>query len=445
MHCGALPASRIERTIGDALSAADMMAAYAAEEYEVLLSDVPPEDALKEAAALASKLVLEGSAVRYGMACFPRDGRSAEELIARACAEVLGSAVAGSAGATFGPLAPPPILMKPPAASWAAVANDGMARLERLVDRIAAGNISVLVLGETGVGKEVMAETIHRRSARAGRPFLRLNCAALTETLVENELFGHEKSAFTGAHAPKPGLLESAQGGTIFLDEVGELPPALQVKLLRVLEERQVLRVGGLKARPIDVRFISATNRDLELEMSSGRFRRDLYFRLDGISLVIPPLRERIAEIEPLARRFVAESARQQGRVEPRLSPDVLAYLRRYAWPGNIRELRNMMERAVLLCAGDVIGVEHVPIERIGIVPATTPQAASDLQQTSAGLRREIGTLERRRISDALVACAGNQSHAAKLLGISRGTLVARLEAYGLPRPRRRTPPEVSK
>src|SRR6185503_6105666 len=184
--------------------------------------------------------------------------------------------------------------------------DEGMPQLHRLVERIARGTINVLILGETGAGKEVLAERVQRLSPRARWPFLRLNCAALSETLLESELFGHERGAFTGAVTAKPGLLETAEGGTVFLDEAGELPMSIQVKLLRVIEERQVLRVGGLKPRPIDVRFIAATNRDLEVEVARGAFRQDLFFRLNGVTLVVPPLRDRVSEIEALARLFAS-------------------------------------------------------------------------------------------------------------------------------------------
>jgi transcriptional regulator with GAF, ATPase, and Fis domain len=346
------------------------------------------------------------------------------------------------------------------------VEHDGvMARLLRLRDRVAAGNISVLLLGETGVGKEVMAESIHRASPRHDRPFLRLNCAALSETLLESELFGYEKGAFTGAVQSKPGLLEIADGGTVLLDEVGDLPLTLQVKLLRVLEDRQVLRVGGLRPRPIDVRFISATNRDLEAQAEQERFRRDLYFRLNGISLVIPPLRERTNEIQGLAQEFAVSACQKAGRSPVVISREVLGRLERNAWPGNVRELRNVMERAVLLCTGDVLTSEYLPPE-LGLAPllrapaptvdapdVTGPltlfnvdgQQPPPVDQTpsvlpKSGLRDEVAALERTRIMEALARCGGNQTRAAKLLGMRRQSLVARLDAYGVPRPRKPTP-----
>jgi two-component system response regulator AtoC len=319
-----------------------------------------------------------------------------------------------------------------------------MARLARLLDRVAPSTISVLLLGETGVGKEVVATQLHQRSPRADRPFLRLNCAALSESLLESELFGHEKGAFTGAVQTKPGLLESAQGGTVLFDEVGEMPLELQAKLLRVLEAREVMRVGALKARAIDVRVVSATNVDLAAQVERGAFRRDLYYRLNGIRLHIPSLRERLDELAELAQRFVAEAAAREGaRVSriPAVCPETLEVLRRHTWPGNLRELRNVIDRAVVLSGGEDLTPEHLPddlcpppqADAAGPGPGALPPA-----DAPRSLREEVAAAERRRILDALEACGGNQTRAAQALGVSRRTLVSRLSEYGLPRPRTR-------
>jgi two-component system response regulator AtoC len=273
----------------------------------------------------------------------------------------------------------------------------------------------------------VLAHTIHAASSRADQPFLRLNCAAFNETLIESELFGHEKGAFTGAAQAKPGLLETAEGGTVFLDELGELSLATQAKLLRVIETREVTRVGGLKPRVIDVRFVSATNKNLEQEIQNRAFRQDLYFRLNGVILTLPPLRERVSEVAELAHRFAREVAGQLGKPRPGFSSESLAALCSYAWPGNIRELRNTVERAVLLCDGVTIEVRDLPSERMS--PAG--QSASTTQRSSSG----ESPSERERIVQALRDCAGNQSRAAKLLGISRRTLVTRLKQYDIERP----------
>jgi transcriptional regulator with PAS, ATPase and Fis domain len=336
--------------------------------------------------------------------------------------------------------------------------DEAMRRIQQLAERAAAGTINVLVTGETGVGKELLSETVHRLSPRKEGPYVCLNCAALSETLLESELFGHERGAFTGAVQAKAGLLETAVGGSLFLDEVGELPLATQAKLLRVIETRQVSRLGSLKPRLIDVRFIAATNRNLELEVERGAFRRDLYFRLNGITLTIPPLRERVSEIPHLAEIFVRKICRELGRPEPFLPPSVIALLEGYPWPGNIRELKNMMERAVLLCTGNTIGAEHLPPERLtgtanasGSVPIAAASSASSSSSSSSshsspsyfsGAVPEraltVGQVsERRRMLDALNACAGNQSRAAKMLGISRRNFVSKLDTYRIPRPKK--------
>ena len=222
-----------------------------------------------------------------------------------------------------------------------------MQRLYALLDVIAPSPLSVLVLGETGVGKEVFAEALHQRSQRRAKPLLKLNCAALPATIHEAELFGYEKGAFTGATAAKPGLFEAADGGTVMLDEIGDLPLVTQAKLLRVLETGEVLRLGSVKTTTVDVRFISATNVDLEARVEAGTFRADLFFRLDGISVVLPPLRDRKADIAPLARMFTARVATRMDRTAPQLSRDAIALLEQHAWPGNVRELRNVIERAL--------------------------------------------------------------------------------------------------
>ncbi len=292
------------------------------------------------------------------------------------------------------------------------------ARLDELVPRIARSDISVLLIGETGVGKDVMARKIHGLSPRHAAPLVSLNCGALPEALLESELFGHESGAFTGATTAKPGLLETAQGGTVFLDEIGELAAAAQVKLLRVLEDRRVLRVGGVQARPIDVRFVAATNRDLRVEIAAGRFREDLYYRLSGITLAIAPLRERLAELPPLAELFARDAAAKLGRTPPIIDGVALARLHAHAWPGNIRELRNVIERAVLLGDGVRIGPDDVVFEAVG--PDANPLPD-----------------ERSRIVAALQACAGNQTRAAAKLGISRKTLGIKMDAFGIPRPQK--------
>jgi DNA-binding NtrC family response regulator len=330
------------------------------------------------------------------------------------------------------------------------LADPGMQHCYELVGRAARSDIPVLILGETGAGKEVMAETVHRQSRRSNQRFLLLNCAALTETLLESELFGHEKGAFTGAQAAKAGLLEATDGGTVFLDEIGELPLGTQAKLLRVLEERSVLRVGATKPRPINVRFVTATNRDLQQQIRLQRFRNDLYYRISGLVIRIPALRQRPSEIEPLTRHFLRLFCESLNQREPFLSGEALSVLQGYAWPGNVRELKNVVERAALIAEHGLIRPEHIlldpPIpgdegpmsvdfdgptqvnQRI-VLPAVAPsnQAPPSSEQD-----------QRQRVIEALEACGGNQTRAAQMLGVSRRTLINRLERWNLPRPKKR-------
>ena len=293
------------------------------------------------------------------------------------------------------------------------------------VRRVAKTTTTVLVLGETGVGKEVVAEHVHRWSPRAARPFVALNCASLPENLLESELFGHEKGAFTGATARKLGYFESAEGGTLFLDEIGELAPQLQAKLLRVLETRTVTPLGSTRSRQIDVRIVAATHRDLAARVAQGLFREDLYYRLDVFSLEIPPLRRRRAEIALLADRFARSIAREVGAPPPRFDALAMTALFDHAWPGNVRELRNAIEHAVILADDGVIRVGHLPPTVLG-KPAAEPPASRE------GMRGRVADLEKASIRAALDAANGNVSRAATQLGLSRGALLYKLQKYGL-------------
>jgi DNA-binding NtrC family response regulator len=330
--------------------------------------------------------------------------------------------------------------------SGVVVRDAAMRTLYEQAARAARTDLSVLLLGETGAGKEVLARAIHAHSPRAKGPFVGIDVSALNEATLESELFGHEKGAFTGSVATRIGLLESANGGTLFLDEAASLSLETQKKLLRVLELREVLRVGANRPRPIDVRFVAATNRDLEAESRAGRFREDLFYRLNGLLLVIPPLRERPLEIEPLARMFLAAACKQVERAAPPgLSLAALDLLRRHTWRGNVRELRNAMERASALCVGDTVLPEHLPpsllaAAALASAPVAAPPSrpAGDPGPTDADLRGQLRDLERARITSALERHGGNQSRAARELGISRGTLIGRMDEFGLPRPRRR-------
>jgi len=294
---------------------------------------------------------------------------------------------------------------------------------------VARSTVRVLIGGETGVGKELLAAEIHRLSGRSGR-YMRLNCASFSEALLESELFGHERGAFTGATHAKPGLLEAAAGGTVLLDEVGELPLALQAKLLRAIESLEILRVGSTQPIAIDVRFIAASNRDLPSEITNGTFRLDLYYRLAGISLSIPPLSRRPHRIVPLATHFLEVTAAQAGIAVPRLSHVAVARLQAHGWPGNVRELRNVIERALVVSLGaDEIRADHI------LIDATAPEPEPVVARPQEHPPREDESDERQRIVDALAKCAGNQTRAAKLLGMSRATLANRIVLYRIPRP----------
>ena len=301
-----------------------------------------------------------------------------------------------------------------------------MRRLYELAGRLARGTISTLIVGETGTGKEMLAEHVHRASPRAAGPLIRINCAAFADGLVESELFGHARGAFTGATRDHRGLLEAASGGTVVLDEVGELPPPIQAKLLRVLEDRALVRVGTTTPVAIDVRFVASTNRDLEAAVASGGFRRDLYFRLAGAVLAVPPLRDRADEIVALAQAFLADAGRRLARPGLGLDDSALTALRQHAWPGNVRELKNVIERAVLVVDGDRVTAADLPFA--AAAPAVTPAALPDA----------LADLERARIVDALAQCHGNQTRAAALLGVPLRTFVKRLDQYGVSRPRKR-------
>jgi transcriptional regulator with GAF, ATPase, and Fis domain len=302
------------------------------------------------------------------------------------------------------------------------------------VGRVAKTDTTVLITGESGTGKEVISSLVHQGSVRAGKPFVAINCAALPEQLLESELFGHEKGAFTGAAGTKIGRIEQAAGGTLFLDEIGEMSPLVQAKFLRVLQEREFQRLGGTRTLRADVRVIAATNRDLAAAMARGQFREDLFYRLNVFEIRVPPLRQRPEDIPVLADVFLEELGRTMGRPAAGISRDARAWLVEYPWPGNVRELRNAIERAILLCDGGLITREHLPMT--SRLPAATFAPAGELSANGDALIPaggvDLESVERSFVEKALGQTRGNKTKAARLLGLSRAQLYTRLEKYGI-------------
>jgi DNA-binding NtrC family response regulator len=316
------------------------------------------------------------------------------------------------------------------------VADPKSAEVVELARKLARAPSTVLILGKTGVGKEVLSRLIHAWSPRAERPFVRINCAAIPDALLESELFGAERGAFTGADRRRIGHVEAASTGSLFLDEIGELSPSAQAKLLGVLENRVIVRVGGTAEIPVDVRLLCATHRDLRDEVARGRFREDLFYRVSTFTLRVPSLAERPSEIVPLASVFARRFALSLGHAEPRLDARAVDALQAYAWPGNVRELRNAIEHAVVLADGQTLSLEHLPETLRASAPAVGAPAPSTEPQSSA-MRERVEDVERRAIEDALAAERGNQTRAAERLGISRRALTYKLAKYGFDRPRK--------
>jgi DNA-binding NtrC family response regulator len=302
-------------------------------------------------------------------------------------------------------------------------AATGMRQVLQTVDRVAASRATVLVTGESGTGKELIANAIHERSPRAKGPLVTLHCAALVDTLLESELFGHERGSFTGANTRTEGRLQAADGGTLFLDEIGETSQATQVKLLRFLQEHELERVGGTHTISVDVRIVAATNRDLAADIKTGRFREDLYYRLNVVAIDLPPLRERKSDIAALAQFFIERFAPENGKTIEGLEPETLALLTNYDWPGNVRELENAIERSVVLSTGPLIAPD--------VLPATlhTPQKTSHPPVLPGST---IAELERYAIVETMKSVGGVTAKAARLLGISQRTIQYRMQQYNL-------------
>ena len=410
----------------------DTIAEYGPDEIAVLLPETD-EDLLRAAAEQLVREARAGGApveVKVGLAVFPRHGTKPDEILGRAR-----SALRTARGGRTEVVTAPAAEARTPETD-VVVADSQMRRVYQLVQKVADTPMTVLIIGETGTGKEVVAEALHRESSRKGRSFVRLNCACLPETLLESELFGHERGSFTGADKRKIGFFEAEDGGTIFLDEIGEITAAVQAKLLRVLEEHKITRVGGTQEIAVDVRVVCATNRDLEGEVSRGAFREDLYFRISAFTILVPPLRDRKGEILPLTDYFLGVMAREHGQAAPRVADEARRALERYSWPGNVRELRNALERALVLQAGGVVELEDLP-ERLREESEMRGGPALPLPVTDGGLdvRQQIADVERASILAVLEACGGNQTHAARKLGLSRRALIYRMEKHGLKPP----------
>ncbi|WP_437275129.1 sigma 54-interacting transcriptional regulator [Sorangium sp. So ce375] len=389
-----------------------------------------------ESARAAVLQVLEAIAplapeARAGLASYPFDGGDTDTLLAGA--RTAASIAAPGAIASASETAVRHIIGE----RTILVADAAMIRLFELIRRLAASDLPVLVLGETGAGKENAAAAVHHWSARAPKPLITLNCAALPETLVESELFGYEKGAFSDARAPKPGLLERAHGGTMFLDEIGELPLGVQAKLLRALEAKRITRLGDVRDREVDIRIVAATNRDLEAEVRAGRFRQDLLFRLSAAVVELPPLRHRRRELPILARLFLAEACARTGRPAIELSEAALAALFAHPFPGNVRELKNAMEYAAATADGPVLDPWSLPERIVGLdVPprpaADTPAPAAAAPARFRPIAEELRDLECTRIRQALDAADGIQTRAAALLGMPIRTFTSKLKQYGI-------------
>jgi len=311
--------------------------------------------------------------------------------------------------------------------------SPGMREVFALVRKIAPFRSTVLVSGESGTGKELVAQAIHRESDRSARPFVAVNCGAIPENLLESELFGHTRGAFTDAHADRKGLFEEADHGTLFLDEIGELPISLQVKLLRTLQEGEVRRIGATRTLRVDVRVIAATSRELEREVKEGRFREDLYYRLNVLQIRIPPLRERLSDIEPLVRHFIQKTNSRLGTHIVGVESAGLRALQAYEWPGNVRELENAVERAAVLSEGDTLGLDSLPLS----IQRVKNRPELPLNSGDWSLKKAAAQLEQQYIRAALLKTGGNRTQAAKLLELSHRALLYKIKDYGIDIPSR--------
>jgi len=388
----------------------DRIALYSSDTAEVLL----PEDDVEQAHAFAVKLTKADPGLCVGFSVLPDNASSPEELIEAARCALLNTderqRVYGAPSTDTRTLEP----SEASAGDHPVVTSEVMKQVFKMAQRVASSTIPVLLVGETGTGKELVAEAVHRQGGRSGHKMVCVNCGAIPKDLVESTLFGHEKGSFTGATQRSAGVFESADGGTVFLDEVGELPLPAQAALLRVLESQRFSRVGSTREMEVDVRIVAATHRDLSSMSDEGTFREDLYFRLNAMTIEIPPLRARAEEVVPLAERFMAESSRSNGRDVNRISAEALALLERYHWPGNVRELRNAIERATVLAEGHSILPDDLPTpirSLAGTIPAAPHSSAPQSKPSGAPedvegtLKARVARYEARILRDTMEAC----------------------------------------
>jgi len=402
------------------------------DELLVLMPELTADSAFAVAGRLGSALASAAQLARVGLASYPTDADGVDSLIAEARKKQLASPSDSSAALAQ------PFRIFEVAGRQVIVADASMLRVYAMVGHVAPSAMPVLIHGETGTGKELIAHAIHEWSPRKGGPMIAINCAALTESLVDSELFGHERGAFTGAVEARRGVFERGDGGTVFLDEVAELPLKAQAKLLRVLESKRVCRVGSAHEVEVDFRIVAATNRDLERLVAEGHFRPDLFYRLSGATLWLPPLRERPQELPILAQIFLDAACQAEQRPLKSLSTVTLAELDRYQWPGNIRELKNAMEYLASTVRGEVVEPRHLAA-RFRSAPdmsSSSAEVATVTAVTAGGefrpLYEEIADLERNRIADALAATEGNQTRAAELLSMPLRTFQTKVRQYGL-------------
>jgi DNA-binding NtrC family response regulator len=419
--------AELEAALAPGLRRLDVLAWSGPRELDLLL----PEAGREHVDATVARVLAALPGARVGSALAPEDGCAADVLLgaARAAAAATGPGSHAGAGTTARVLAL--------GDREVVIADPAMARSYALVERLAAAELPVLITGETGTGKELVAIALHHLSPRRGHPRIAINCAALPDALVESELFGHERGAFSGAAAAKPGIFEQADGGTVFLDEIGELSLHVQAKLLRALETRRVVRLGDVREIEVDLRVISATNRDLKDQVAQGRFRQDLYYRLSGATVWLPPLRDRPRELPILAHRFVAEACARAGRPLLALASEAVQRLSIHPWPGNVRELKHLCDYLVATATGTAIhdwDIDDALAAGDGAErPAPGPVAPARPDATSfRPLAEEVEALERTRIGEALRATGGNQTRAARLIAMPLRTFLTKLKRYGI-------------